>query len=546
MAYPLLHPDRGGTIPGWLADEDFTTEFPGESNYVEFKQGISEEKIKEATTAFSNADGGVILCGVGPTGSVVGMTVTGELHARLHRVVSGVRNPGRYEIFELIVGQTTLIVIAVGRRREGFAQMMDGRVLVRRGAMNQALFDQDLTRFIGARALTRFETAEQQVRLADADQALVDNMRMVYGWGATDTTERLREIGLVGIGPEPDLTVAGVLYLTIEPERVLGKAFVEIFRYRDGAATYDRRLQIVGPLDRQVTLTTRALMDELGSDLVVLGTRRHDLPRIPEPVLREAVANALAHRIYENARQPVRIDVRPDHVSIQSPGGLPEPVTVKNMRAQTAARNLNVIRVLRQFGLAEDAGRGVDVMEDTMEANLLDRPAFDDDGTAVRVTLPLGSAVTPRERAWIAEVEERGEIQSSDRILLVHSARGEVLTNGAARDLLGVDSVHARTALQRLRDLGYLTQSGRRGGASYTVARTLAPPAGLRLDQRGLRDLVLELASDEPVTNGLVRERTGLDRAQVLGALSAMVESGELVRRGERRGSYYVLPEQDA
>ena len=80
------------------------------------------------------------------------------------------------------------------------------------------------------------------------------------------------------------------------------------------------------------------------------------------------------------------------------PAGLPEPVTVENIREASAARNLVVIKVLRALGLAEDAGRGVDVMQDTMANEMLDPPAFLDRGHEVVVELPIRSAVTPSER----------------------------------------------------------------------------------------------------------------------------------------------------
>jgi len=226
-------------------------------------------------------------------------------------------------------------------------------------------------------------------------------------------------------------------------------------------------------------------------------------------------------------------------VVIRSPGGLPEPVTLNNMREQNAARNVDVIRTLRRFRLAEDAGMGIDVMEDEMEAALLERPEFDADSSYVEVALRIGSTVTPQERAWISEIERRGDIRSTDRVLLVHAARGELLTNGSVRDLLGIDSVHARASLHRLRDLGYLLQRGQRAGAVYSIARGLGPPAGLELDDSALRLVILDIAAGGHVTNEAVRVRTGLDRVHVLSLLNSMVESGELLRYGSRRGTYY-------
>ncbi|MBX6370583.1 MAG: hypothetical protein IRZ04_21655 [Rhodospirillales bacterium] len=232
----------------------------------------------------------------------------------------------------------------------------------------------------------------------------------------------------------------------------------------------------------------------------------------------------------------------PHLVRVVSPGGLPEPVTVENIRETQAARNYRVISVLRRLGLAEDAGRGVDVMVDSMLEEMLEPPVFEDSGHSVTVTLPIRSAVTPSERAWVREVERRGLIEPQDRILLVHAARGERLTNARVRELVGVDADEARRALQRLRDADFLVQHGSRGGAAYTLNESLAPAAGLRLTRQALKELILELAADveSPLTNARVRERTGLDRAEALRLLDELVGEGLLVRVGARRGTRYV------
>jgi len=50
----------------------------------------------------------------------------------------------------------------------------------------------------------------------------------------------------------------------------------------------------------------------------------------------------------------------------------------------------------------------------------------------------------------------------------------------------------------------------------------------------------MRLARVGPVTNTMVRERTGLSRSRALALLSDLVAAGLLVRRGARRGTNYV------
>jgi len=567
MTYPLFHPRNRDPRPTTLTAQEFAERFAGESTHVEFSERFSQRDITASVVAFSNTEGGVILVGVDNRGQVKGATWNGDQEQKVHGWVADINDPGRYDIHDLEVGASRAVVIAVSRRTEGFAQTGDGRLLVRRGASNRAVVGAELSRFGADRSLQRFETTPTVVDLADADPDLLVDLARAWSWGDAGIHERLEERGfLERKGEKSKLTVAGVLCLLREPHRILGKTFVEIFRYRGEGNVEDRRVEITGPLPTQVRRATGLVLEEIGYELVVIGVTRYELPRLPEVVLREAIANAVAHRSYEASGASIRVEIRPDRVTVVSPGGLPEPVTLDNIREQNAARNLAVISTLRRYRLAEDAGRGVDLMQDEMAANLLAPPEFCEDGASVKVTLPLTGVVTPEERVWITELGRRGSLGPRDRLLLVFAARGEVLTNARAREILGVDSLLARQALQRLRDRGLLIQRGERGGAEYLIGTELEPTTGpstpstvdvplwegidrvtggarrVRLSDEDIDSLVVGLAREGPVTNALVRERTGLDRIEALAVLAHLVDAGFLERRGERRGTHYVVP----
>lgn len=540
---PPFHP-TSGRFPSAMTVAELKTAFPSENDYVERKTGTGQRGLQRSITGFSNASGGVVLVGVDDAGKVIGRALTASTEDAIHQAALSLHDPGRYHIRELNVEGTPVTVVSVERRAEGFTQMPDGQVLIRRGERTVALIGSDLTRFLTERALRRFELSETNVPLSAADPDILNTVRDRYGWrGDGSPIERLVEHGLVVPGTTPaQLTIAGVLGLLKEPRQHLGKPYIEVLRYPDDGVDYDRRVEIGGPVQDQVVQATALVMDELGTDLIVSGVRRYDLPKIPEVVLREAIANAVAHRQYEDYGRSTRIEIRPDTVAVISPGGLPEPVTVENIREAQSARNLAVLKFLRRFDVAEDNGRGVDVMQDKMTEALLDPPQFEDLGHAVKVTLPIRGAISPQERAWVFEVERRGKLAAQDRIALVHAARGEALTNARVRELLGVDSRDARASLGRLRDAGFLRQEGARGGATYSLAPSVKAPVAFRLSPSDLEDFVAALADEEPLTNARVRSATGLDRAEALRVLDSLVKAGRLLRIGERRGTRYFAP----
>lgn len=540
LALPLFHPRRTGPLPLTIDGAQFRGEFPGEGPHVEFKSGVSGPQVQDSAVAFSNAEGGVILVGVADDGTLRGRRLDAGTMDDIHLALNSARDVGRYGIHELLVDGTPVVIIAIDRRREGFAQTSAGVVKVRRGTRDAPLFGAELVRFAMERTTTRYETTPLDVDAAAVEPALRAEVREAFGWTRT-TADRLREVDLMA---GDKLTVAGALYLLPDPERVLGKTYVELRRFPDDATIdYDRREELTGPIHHVLPAAVAWIDAELGTELVVIGARRYDLPRLPEVVVREAIANALAHRSYESTGTSVVVEIRPSAVIVRSPGGLPEPVTVENLREASSARNRAVITVLRRLRLAEDAGRGIDVMLDTMADQMLEPPRFADLGHEVRVELPIRSVVAPAERAWLLELEHREQLHASDRLVLVHAARGEVLGNARVREILAIDdSLAARRILGRLRKHGFLEQRGARGGATYRLSSSLTPPAGLRLNRAELDDVIAALAEEGPVRNADVRRVTGLDRAQALAALDRLVAGGRLERHGQARGTTYRTP----
>lgn len=174
---------------------------------------------------------------------------------------------------------------------------------------------------------------------------------------------------------------------------------------------------------------------------------------------------------------------------------------------------------------------------------------------------PLVAEASPEERAWLAEHVGPGgdgsaggtggaeartrptaeRLAVTDRAVLLLARRGEVLTTAGVATTLELSEHKARSALQRLRDRGLLTQEGHLRGTTFVLTDGLAPLAGPRLAHQQLRKVVLTMAVRGGVTNEQVRERTGLGRLDALRLLGELVEEGRLVRRGSRRGTYYSL-----
>lgn len=504
-----------------------------EDDDVELKSGASVKKLQEVMVAFSNTGGGTIFIGVDDRRTVVGRRRDQGTDDVIHEAALTGVNIGRYSISAGSVEGTPIVVIDVEPREDEVAQTSDGRVLRRRGGCNVAVFGAELWEMMSSRALRRYEASSSGLPTSAVSATIAEQVAAAYGW-AGDTTDRWRERGL--LHSDGSLTIAGALTLT-HPDETLGAAkfAIDIRSYEaDDSGSYVRREAMTGPVQAQAEGATDWILRDIGTEMVVTGARRHDVPRLPRRVVREAVANAVAHRDYSRDQTPIVIEVRPSAVIVTSPGRLPAPVTIATLREAQAPRNHTIIDVLRRFGLAEDSGQGIDVIQDGMRLELLHEPLFEETDESFSVTLKLHGLVSTTERAWLLEHERQGRLREGDRLLLLTVMRDERVTNARARDILGVDSVEARTRLGRLRDAGLLIQHGTRGRAYYTL--------GVIGPDRSLEEVVLEAASAGSLTNTAVRDLTSLDRYQAGQLLRRLVSEGRLVQQGERRGTTYHLP----
>ncbi len=564
MSYPMFHPGTHLDAVAELTAEEFRAEFPDEGEYIEFKEGVSRARIAETAMAFSNADGGVILAGVTDQGFVKGADLSVASETALRQALGQVRDLGPYQIYRVVVDSRVVVAISVGSRKDSFAQLPNGQVKQRRGASNHTLLGADLADFIARRFVRSVESSPTGLTSDDIDPELGERLANAWQWripgvDSQHLRDRLRDNGfLVLNGVRDRLSVAGALFLLPNPGTSLGKAHVELFRYRDNGIDYDRRQEFTGPLHDQIAETATFVLEELGVDMAVVGAWRHELHRLPQMVVREAIANAVAHRSYAALGEAVRVEMRPDRVVVRSPGGLPRGVSLDNLSQQSVPRNVLVIRTLRFFGVAEDAGRGVDLMHRHMALNLMSPPEFEADDSSVTVTLRLGSAAAPTERAWLAgtltvspaatdrpysvgDGEVAAGLDPSDIQLLIGAGRGQTLTNKEVRSLLGVDTTKASKALARLRDKGLLQQRGAGAGAFYTLNPNIARPDGTRIRQRDYDAEVLALATAGSITNTDVREATGLDRTAAVRILNRLIADGLLERHGSKRGTHYTI-----
>ncbi len=125
------------------------------------------------------------------------------------------------------------------------------------------------------------------------------------------------------------------------------------------------------------------------------GVRRVDIPENPDYSVREALANAFAHRDWSLEGAKVRLFIFDDRLEISSPGRLPPPITLEGLGYDQFSRNRLIARVLVERGSIEEVGLGIRRMREEMASLGLPEPGFREDGFSFVITF---RSIAPRER----------------------------------------------------------------------------------------------------------------------------------------------------
>lgn len=305
------------------------------------------------------------------------------------------------------------------------------------------------------------------------------------------------------------------------------------------AGPTSRRLESTGPLPRLLDDCLRFVSEETRTFEVVVARQRVRLPEYPEVALREAVLNALAHRDYSISGTTVDLVVWDDRVEITSPGELPAPITVENMREEHYSRNRRLMRALKELGLVEEFGEGVNRMFEEMGARLMTAPSIRAGRTSVTVTFFNRFLVSVEDQAWLASLGHLSLSEGERLALAMARANGSVTRRALNDRLSGADPTRVLTGAVAK---SLLVQVGARGGARYVLSPELAirtGASGVEAQNRKRQRLLDEIQSRGSLSTAEAAELLGEDATVVRHLLNDLAHDGQVEARGNTRGRRY-------
>ena len=122
---------------------------------------------------------------------------------------------------------------------------------------------------------------------------------------------------------------------------------------------------------------------------VIQGANRKMVEKVPEAAFREAIANALIHRVWDVDSQ-IRVSMHDDKIEVVSPGGLTFGITEDEYLSGklSVLRNRNLANVFYRLGFVEIFGTGITrIKQIYSEASV--KPSFEVSENAIQIVLPV-------------------------------------------------------------------------------------------------------------------------------------------------------------
>lgn len=424
-----------------------------EDSGCEFKQiefrGTSlrsprRDDLADEIASFANAGGGILFCGVFDDGSVQGMSI--EQMVALDRLLvevctDAIKPPVRIETYHREVdGEFILLVqIPMGDSQHD----SPGGSFIRVGSTKRPMASEERLRLAQLRGHVRFRSFDEQTVPDTGFGTLQESLwkPMVSAIGAEKPDVALEKLNLLGRDQQnvPRATVAGILLCTSSPEQWLRCARVTATFYRgqDRASGQIDAQEIYGPLERQVSDTMAFVARNMR-----VGARKEpgrvDLPQYSLKAVFEAIVNALVHRDYAIRSSAIRVSMFEDRLEIQSPGALPNNLTIDTMNGRQATRNEVLTSMFGRMRVGsiqgsehrlhfmERRGDGVLLIQQETFALAGRQPEYSlIDRSELQLVIPAAPHVHTPGVAHLSVSSEGNPLQGADVLVLYPDGSGE-------------------------------------------------------------------------------------------------------------------------
>lgn len=188
---------------------------------------------------------------------------------------------------------------------------------------------------------------------------------------------------------------------------------------------------------------------------VIQGADRKMVEKIPEAAFREAIANALIHRVWDVDSQ-IRVSMFDDRIEVVSPGGLPSGITEDEYLSGklSVLRNRNLANVFYRLGFVEIFGTGITrIKQIYSEASV--KPSFEVSENAIQIVLPI--------------YEENANLTEDEKVVYKFLSKNIMKSMSEIAPYISFGKSKTTKLLKDMEQKGVITIEGKGKGTKYRI-----------------------------------------------------------------------------
>ena len=348
-----------------------------ETRTLEFKETITNTFLK-TVSAFSNYDGGTILFGVDDDGNIKGLPDVKQACLDIENKINDSITPQPDYLLEIQNSdQTIKLTVKSGLQKP---YLYKSKAYKRNDTATIEVDTLEFSRLVLEGKNIRFEELpckDQELSFEILRRKLKENIRI-----ENFDKDTLKTLYLYN----DDNGFNNAAGLLADKNHFPG---IDIVKFGENISIIQKRSTFENVSVLEVYEKTLEVFRDYYQYEVIQGADRKKMEKISEAAFREAIANALIHRVWDVDSQ-IRVSMFDDRIEIVSPGGLPSGITEEEYLAGklSVLRNRNLANVFYRLGFVEIFGTGITRIKQ-LYAEALIKPDFEVSENAIKIMLPI-------------------------------------------------------------------------------------------------------------------------------------------------------------
>ena len=348
-----------------------------ETRILEFKETITNTFLK-TVSAFSNYDGGTVLFGIDDDGNIKGLPDVKQACLDIENKINDSITPQPDYTLEIKNNdQTIKLTVKSGLQKP---YLYKSKAYKRNDTATIEVDTLEFSRLVLDGKNIRFEELpckDQELSFEILHRKLKETVRI-----ENFDKDTLKTLNLYNDGNGFN-NAAGLL---ADKNHFPG---IDIVKFGENISIIQKRSTFENVSVLEVYEKAIEVFKDYYQYEVIQGADRKKMEKIPEAAFREAIANALIHRVWDVDSQ-IRVSMFDDRIEIVSPGGLPSGITEEEYLAGklSVLRNRNLANVFYRLGFVEIFGTGITRIKQLYAEGLI-KPDFEVSENAIKIVLPI-------------------------------------------------------------------------------------------------------------------------------------------------------------